>query len=389
MKKTITLLILFTIFFILKPLQVNADEWITEIAKKVKKSVVGIETVVKYKSGKKSTFGGTGFVIDKEEGLIFTVNHIARDDEDTKTEKDMENESEYISPQSKYYIYWIIFEGKKYPAKLLGSDKYHDIALLKLEKIPVGLTPMTLGDSDKLEVGNNVIAFGNPFDLENSVTKGIVSALHRKYQVSLWLVEDFIQTDAAINPGNSGSPLINQKGEVIGINDARVSNANNLGFAIPINFAVKNLGTLKKGDIKMGWFGAKVPSENYKFTGGFEDLKILNEILSVDNVKILNKINEILENKGGALVELVEKESPAEEAGLEKSDIIINFNNKIISDSYDLKVAILESSLNKELPLEVIRIDADGQTEKITKTVMLIDKIIFMKEKYNNHETHH
>ncbi|MBI2450916.1 MAG: trypsin-like peptidase domain-containing protein [Parcubacteria group bacterium] len=356
------------------------EDYVVKIANLYKKTAVGIETTVKYQNGDKDVFEGSGFFIDLE-GRILTNNHIVKDEEDTKIEND-ESEDQHQKLKEKCYTYWVTFEGKKYRAKLLGGDKYQDLALLKIDVVPGGVIPAKLGNSDNIQVGQKVIAFGNPYGLKNTLTAGRISALHRK-NFFPGQIEDFIQTDAAINYGNSGGPLINENEEVIGINAAIIDNANNLGFAVPINFAINELEKLKKGDIEMGWLGVKSSLEKFIFSDTFEDLKILYELLDIDNTLMLTEMVKILENSGAALVELVEKESPAEDANIEKGDLIVEFNGKKITDGYDLKKAIFESPLDEDLKVIILKIDENGEVEISRKIVALISK------KSNLKKAHH
>lgn len=356
------------------------DDWVIKIAKIYEKTLVGIETTVKHQNGDKDNFGGSGFFISLD-GKILTNNHVVKDDEDSKI---TENDSEKNELKKKYYSYWIIFEGKKYRAKLLGADKYQDLALLKVENPPEGIIPAKLGNSDNLQVGQKVIVYGNPLDLKNTLTSGRISALHRRTLFD-GRVEDSIQTDAAINFGNSGGPLINEQGEVIGINYAITNNSNNLGFAIPINFAVRVLDRLEKGDIKIGWFGVKTKIEKFIFSGTFEDLKELYEIIDNDSTSTLVQTAKILENPGAALVEEVEKDSPAEEAGIEKGDLIVEFNHKKITDGYDLRTAIFESPTEEDLLVVLLKVDKNGKVETSRKMATLYTRNFLKEQKKAHH----
>ena len=224
---------------------------------------------------------GSGFVIDRE-GYILTNNHVVEKASSIKVK---------------------LSDEKEYDAKIIGRDPKTDIALIKID-INHELPSATFGDSDKLEVGDWVVAIGNPFGLEHTVTAGIVSAKGRVIGAGPY--DDFIQTDASINPGNSGGPLLNLKGEVIGINTAIASNGQGIGFAIPINVVQGLLPQLKsKGKIARGWLGVVIQ-------------KITPEIAKSFKLK----------EAEGALVSDVAEDGPAEKAGIKRGDVIISYDGK-------------------------------------------------------------
>ena len=189
---------------------------------------------------------GSGFVVT-EEGQILTNNHVVEGaDKITVT----------------------LSDGRTFPAKVLGTDPTFDLAVIKIEakKLPV----LNLGDSDRLEVGEWVVAIGNPFGLEHTVTVGVISAKNRSIHAGDVNFEGFLQTDAAINPGNSGGPLINLSGEVVGINSAIVPYAQGIGFAIPINMAKQVMNDLVKyGKVKRGWLGVYVQPLTKEFASAY------------------------------------------------------------------------------------------------------------------------
>ena len=179
---------------------------------------------------------GTGFIIDKE-GFILTNNHVVEKTEEIKVR--LSNE-------------------KEYKAEIIGRDPKTDLALIKI-KTDMALTALSFGDSDKVEVGDWVVAIGNPFGLGNTVTAGIVSAKYR--QIGGGPYDNFIQTDASINPGNSGGPLLNMDGEVVGVNSAIFSQSGGnigIGFAIPINMAKELLPQLRAGKVRRSWLGVMI-----------------------------------------------------------------------------------------------------------------------------------
>ena len=236
---------------------------------------------------RKASSLGSGFVID-EKGIVITNNHVIANAEDI-----------------------LVRVGEKeYKAKVIGADPYMDIAVIKMETKD-NFKPVTFGDSSKARVGDWVVAIGNPFGLGGTVTSGIISARNR--QIGLTRYEDFIQTDASINQGNSGGPLFNMKGEVIGINTAIIapgqSGSIGIGFAIPANAASNVIDQLIKfGETKRGWLGVRIQ-------------EVSKEIAEVEKLK----------KPEGALVASVGKNSPAEKAGIKAGDIILEFDGKRIN----------------------------------------------------------
>ncbi|MBW1850194.1 MAG: DegQ family serine endoprotease [Deltaproteobacteria bacterium] len=253
---------------------------------------------------------GSGFIIDRE-GFILTNNHVVE-----KTDE----------------IRVTLANEKKYSAEIIGRDPKTDLALIRI-KADEPLVPLSMGDSDKLDVGDWVVAIGNPYGLGNTVTAGIVSFKSR--YIGAGPYDDFIQTDAAINPGNSGGPLLNTAGEVIGINTAIFSQSGGsvgIGFAIPINMAKDLLPQLKKGKVVRGWLGVMIQ-------------KITPELM--------DKLN--LKNEKGALVADVTPNSPAHKAGIKRGDVIISFDGKQIAEMHDLPYIVGSTPVNKEIRVEVIR----------------------------------
>jgi serine protease Do len=268
---------------------------------------------------------GSGFIIDKE-GYILTNYHV------------IEKADEIRVTTS---------EGEDYDASVIGSDGKTDIALIKIENGGKGFPYATLGDSDALSIGEWIIAIGNPFGLGETVTAGIVSAKGRIIGTGPY--DDFIQTDASINPGNSGGPLFNLKGEVVGINTAIIMNANNIGFAVPINMAKSIIAQLKEsGHVTRGWLGVYIQ----KIT------KELAESFGLEEVK-------------GALISDVFKDSPAKEAGLQRGDIITYFNGIEIKEMNELPKLVASTPVDKEVEVKVLR-----KGEEKTFTI----KIAKMKE---------
>jgi serine protease Do len=261
---------------------------------------------------------GSGFIISND-GYIFTNNHV-------------------VEQADKILVK--ISSGKEYEAKVIGTDANTDIALIKIK--PDNSLPVAeIGDSEKLRVGEWVIAIGNPFGLEATVTAGIVSAKGRVIGAGPY--DNFIQTDASINPGNSGGPLFNMEGKVIGINTAIVAQGQGIGFAIPISMAKSILADLKtKGKVTRGWLGISVQD------------------ISEDIAKNLNH-----KNKSGALVSDVFKGDPADKAGIKVGDIIIEINGKIIKDTHDLLLTIATLQVGQKMNVKAIR-DGREMTFQVT-----------------------
>lgn len=266
---------------------------------------------------------GSGFIISKD-GYILTNNHVVGDVDKITVE---------------------LQDGRKYEnAKLIGTDPDSEVALIKIKGDNFPVLPM--GNSDNIEIGDWVIAIGNPFGLNETVTVGVISAVGRS-NVHIAAYEDFIQTDAAINPGNSGGPLINLDGQVIGINTAIFSESGGymgIGFAIPINMA-RNIERQLK--------------ENGKVTRGY--LGIYGQNMTSDMAQLLQ-----LKNNQGVIVASVEKGSPADKAGIKSHDVLLKMNGRKIEsyDSFRNEVAMLMPG--SKVQLLVLR---DGDTREITITL--------------------
>jgi serine protease Do len=261
---------------------------------------------------------GSGFIVSAD-GYIFTNNHV-------------------VEQADKILVK--ISDGKEYEAKVIGTDANTDIALIKI-KPDNGLPVAQIGDSEKVRVGEWVIAIGNPFGLDATVTAGIVSAKGRVIGAGPY--DNFIQTDASINPGNSGGPLFNMEGKVIGINTAIVAQGQGIGFAIPINMAKSIMADLKtKGKVTRGWMGISVQD------------------ISDDIAKNLNH-----KNKSGALVSDVFKGDPADKAGIKVGDIITEINGKSIKDTHELLLTIATLQVGQKMNVKAIR-DGREMTFQVT-----------------------
>jgi S1-C subfamily serine protease len=268
---------------------------------------------------------GSGFIIN-EQGYILTNAHVIHNATD---------------------IHVVLAGGEKeYPAKIIGMDRVTDTALIKIEPDTL-LTVLPLSDSDELRTGEMVIAVGNPLGLMHSVTSGIISAKERVAPKLNGELLDFIQTDSAINPGSSGGPLLNLYGEVVGINTAIVTDAQSIGFAIPINTVKEVMPMLVLGQTERGWFGAKALP------------------LGTDEASDLGYTG-----KAGVLVVEVEKESPAEKAGLRPKDIIVELNGRPLKSFLTFRRNLLGLAPGQKIHMIIFR---QGETKEISGT--LIKKI--------------
>jgi serine protease Do len=226
----------------------------------------------------------------------------------------------------------------------IGMDPASDLAVLRVRA--TGLMPATWGDSEQLEVGDQVLAIGSPYQLAQTVTAGIISAKDRRGIIRNLDLQDFLQTDAAINPGNSGGPLVNLRGEVIGINTAIVGEAyQGIGFAIPSKLAREVYGKLKAGEtVPRGWLGVETANLDERLA---EQLK--------------------LEMARGALVRGVATGSPAEKAGIEPGDVIVEWNGKRVNDANDLRFLVAGTRVGSNVKVVFYR---DGAKQEATVTVM-------------------
>ena len=270
---------------------------------------------------RKSSALGSGFIIDKE-GIVITNNHVIQGAED---------------------ILVRVNGDKEYKAKVLGADPGMDIAVLKMET-DEKFIPVKFGDSDKARIGDWVIAIGNPFGFGGTVTSGIISARNRSIGLSRY--EDFIQTDASINQGNSGGPLFNMDGDVIGINTAILgpSGSIGIGFAIPSNNAQRVINQLIEfGETKRGWLGVRIQY-------------VTNEIAEIEK----------LDKPRGALVASVAEGSPSEDAGIKAGDIILEFDGKIINEMNELPKIVAATDVGKKVNVKVWR-----NQRELTKVIIL------------------
>ena len=263
---------------------------------------------------------GSGFIIDKD-GTVVTNNHVIQGAED---------------------IFVTVNGEKEFEAEIIGSDPLSDIAVLKI-KSDNKFLPVQFGNSDTARVGDWVIAIGNPFGLGGTVTSGIISARNRSIGLSRY--EDYIQTDASINSGNSGGPLFDMSGDVIGINTAILGQSGSIGigFSIPSNSAKKVIDQLIKfGETKRGWLGVRIQN-------------VTKEIAEVEN----------LDEPRGALVASVADGSPSDKGGIKSGDIILEFNGKRINEMSELPKIVAETEVGKTVNVKVWR-NKREVTKKIT-----------------------
>ncbi|MBT5633767.1 MAG: trypsin-like serine protease, partial [Nitrospina sp.] len=264
---------------------------------------------------------GSGFLINRE-GYILTNAHVISNSVNIRV---------------------VLSEGKKeYPAKIIGIDRLTDTALIKIEPDFVP-TVLPFGDSDKLAMGEVVLAMGNPLGFQHSVTSGLISAKERVSPHAGDRYVNFLQTDSAINPGSSGGPLINLYGEVVGINTAIVEQAQLIGFAIPINTVKDVMGMLIIGKTERGWFGAHATP------------------LTVEEALELNYPESL-----GMIIKGLEKDSPADQAKLQINDIITGLNQEPITNLAIFRRKLLALMPGQEIQLTIFR---DGKTFEVTSTL--------------------
>ncbi len=314
------------------------------IAKAADASVVTINVVVEQvvegwggrKMRREGKGLGTGFIVDKD-GTILTNNHVVAEGG---------SEAQSISVK--------LSNGQNLPARIVGRDQPTDIAVVHIDPKGLTLTPLSLGDSDAMEVGDWVVAIGNPFGLEHTVSQGIVSAKGRtKDDVPLDPAGfyDFLQTDASINPGNSGGPLLNLKGEVIAINSAIRANANGVGFAIPINMVKQLLPMLMRdGKISRSALGVRIA-----------DLRELSD----DDKKELG-----LTGDKGAVVEYVAGGGPADRAGIKTGDLITAFDGKDVARGKELQWMASTTGVGKTVS---VKLNRSGKPQDVKVTLGLLE----------------
>lgn len=343
---SIVILVVFLGFGLQVNAQSNQFQSLSPLVKELSPSVVNISTTSVSKSSKRqleSPFGqkgddpfddffekffgdspqrefkrkglGSGFIFS-EDGYIVTNNHVVERATDIKV---------------------VLQNGDSYPAKIIGTDPKSDLALLKIEP-ETKLPAVKFGNSDRLEIGDWVLAIGNPFGLGHTVTSGIISAKGRS--LGLGSYDDFVQTDAAINPGNSGGPLFNFQGEVIGVNTAIIAGGQGIGFAIPVNMAKNVVSQLRSGGkVVRGWIGVYVQQVTPEIAESLE-----------------------LNDDEGALVADVTKDGPADKAGVKRGDIIVELNGNKIDEMPDLPKLVASYSPGTKTKMIVLR---DGKEKEL------------------------
>lgn len=262
---------------------------------------------------------GSGFIISQD-GYILTNGHVIDGADEIKIK---------------------LSDGRTFKATVKGADQKLDLALLKIEE-EVELPIASLGDSDELKIGEWVMAIGNPFGLEQTVTAGIISAKGRVIGAGPY--DDFIQTDASINPGNSGGPLFNAAGQVVGINTAIIAGGQGIGFAIPINTVKTILEQLRtSGRVTRGWLGVSIQQMTPELAESFD-----------------------LEQDSGAIVAEVIEDSPAEDAGIKRGDVIFSFDGHEIKEMRDLPRLVAATPVDERVKLKVLR---DGKPITLNITI--------------------
>ena len=264
---------------------------------------------------------GSGVIATKD-GYILTNNHVVDGADEVKV---------------------ALQDGREFTAKVIGRDPKSDVAVIKIDATDLPAVPMA--DSDKVEVGDVVLAIGNPFGIGQTVTTGIVSA---KGRGNMGLdYEDFIQTDAAINPGNSGGALVDADGRLIGINTAILSRSGGnqgIGFAIPVNLARDVMGSLiKDGQVTRGYLGVMIQDLTPALAKEFK-----------------------LKDTTGALIGDVTPKGPADKAGLKSGDLLVEFNGKTVTDSRHLKLEVARTQPGETVPVKILR---DGTSKTLEVTV--------------------
>jgi S1-C subfamily serine protease len=277
-------------------------------------AVVYIQVQSKDKRGAVRTGGGSGFFFTPD-GYIFTNSHV-------------------VHGASEIQV--TLSDGRKMPARLVGEDHHLDLAVIQTPT--PNIDPVILGDSARLSPGQIVIAIGNPFGFQSTVTAGIISALGRSLRAqSGRLIDDVIQTDAALNPGNSGGPLVNSRGEVIGVNTAVILPAQGICLAVPINAAkFVAVALLKDGFVRRGWIG-----------------------VAAQNIDLSNRLRRFhqITNQGAVLIIGVEGDSPAVRAGMREGDALISFNGSQVNSVDDLHRLLFAVQNGEPCKATIIRHD--------------------------------
>jgi S1-C subfamily serine protease len=285
---------------------------VTAAVEAAKNSVIKIDCL-KTERGKMVPAGsGSGFIFSSD-GYIFTNCHVIEHAEKIRV---------------------TLIDGRETDAEMIGKDADSDLAVLKIYEN--NLSSSKLGDSSDLKIGQLVIAIGNPFGYQHTVTSGVVSALGRSLRsVTGRMIDNIIQTDASLNPGNSGGPLINSDAEVIGVNTATIMQAQGLCFSISINSA-KDIAhmLIREGRVRRAYIGISM-----------QDVNLHRRVINYHH----------LENKKGIYVMNVEKNSPAARAGLQEGDVIVNFNGRVVNSGDELFRLLNQDRIGTPSPLMIVR----------------------------------
>ncbi|MFT3704108.1 MAG: trypsin-like peptidase domain-containing protein [Agriterribacter sp.] len=288
------------------------SQTIISATEKVKTAVVKIERIADYKNKEVISGTGSGFLFSSD-GYLFTNSHVVNNAKALKV---------------------VLHDGSRHSATLVGEDASTDLAILKISA--TDFTSVKLGNAENLQVGELVIAIGNPFGFQHTVTAGIVSALGRTMQgYEGNMMDSMIQTDAALNPGNSGGPLINADGEVVGVNTAIINGAQGLCFAVSINTA-KEVATqlISYGKVKRSYLGL-----------------VMQQIELVPKLRAMNE----LKNRHALFIVKVEENSPADKAGLLSGDILYSFNDRAIETSDQLFKVLTQEKIGQFQFVGVLR----------------------------------
>lgn len=296
--------------------------------------------------------------------------------------------------------FWIIFQGKKYPATFVGRDPTVDLAILEVEHPIAEVIPAPLGDSSDIKTGDEVYVFGNPFGVENTVTAGIVTATEKVH--GLLSYEDYIQTQAPINPGNSGGPMVlKRNGMIVGIVNSGIPLANNMGYAIPINI-FKDIEKELRGTVRRAWIGINFPKTGeLKEAAGFQGLLSIYMLTGINDVAILEHAQKEVFENGGVLIIDVRRtlnepvfdplspsagarddlRSPAYKSGIAIGDIIKELDGKSVRTSRDLMYALFQLVPYHMTTATVVRFSNGGEKETLN---LSLDPIIRIPESFRD-----
>ncbi len=354
-----------------------------------KDCVVDVKVAMTLETGEVLEAGGSGFFLDKE-GRVVTAAHVVR------VENDM-LQAMFAPPLkivSYDYSVSLASKNRAWKAEIVGWNHHNDSALLKtLDIDPVDFSVAKLGNSDNLKVGERVYALGSPHGHSDSYTSGTVSGLNRRLGASY--LEDYIQSDVSVNFGNSGGPMINSQGEVIGINVRMAVRGGTMTFAVPL--ALMDMEQLKKGEVELPWFGVEALVDNFRRYGTeqnamIEDLAQLNKLTGIRGIETLALLAKLTYKDRWAIVMTMDeskapdgKQSPAKRAGLKKGDIITKVNGKAVKGGMEIRQIIVGLPRDKELEIEYLRIDRLGVPQTATVKLKLENK---PPPKANGHNGH-